>query len=140
MSFWDSSALIPLILDESTSERLRARHELEPMLIVWWGSEVECASAIARCERDGKLDHASAAWASLDRISEAWVEIPPAPDVRRGAVRVTRTHHLRAGHALQLAAALTASEGMPETLPFVTLDERLADAARREGFPVLHPA
>jgi predicted nucleic acid-binding protein len=34
-------------------------------------------------------------------------------------------------------ALLAASEEMPADLPFVTLDDRLADAARKEGFPVL---
>jgi predicted nucleic acid-binding protein len=37
----------------------------------------------------------------------------------------------------QLAAAIVASEGQPRTLRFVTLDERLAQAARREGFEVI---
>jgi hypothetical protein len=46
-------------------------------------------------------------------------------------------HDLRAADALQLAAALIACDEQPALLPFVTLDRRLADAARREGFRVL---
>jgi hypothetical protein len=46
---------------------------------------------------------------------------------------------MRAGDALQLAAAIAASEGHPATLAMVTLDERLALAAEREGFPVVRP-
>jgi hypothetical protein len=34
------------------------------------------------------------------------------------------------------AAAVIASEGLPASLNIVTLDERLASAARREGFIV----
>jgi predicted nucleic acid-binding protein len=34
-------------------------------------------------------------------------------------------------------ALLAASEERLADLPFVTLDDRLADAARKEGFPVL---
>jgi uncharacterized protein len=45
-------------------------------------------------------------------------------------------HPLGAGDALQLAAAITASEGDPSSLAFVTLDDRLAQAAAREGFPI----
>jgi predicted nucleic acid-binding protein len=44
---------------------------------------------------------------------------------------------LRAADALHLAAALVACEERPHLLPFVTLDGRLEDAARREGFTVL---
>jgi hypothetical protein len=39
--------------------------------------------------------------------------------------------------ALQLAAALVACGDDRRTLPFVTLDRDLANAARAEGFPVL---
>jgi hypothetical protein len=44
---------------------------------------------------------------------------------------------LRAADALQLAAAFTASEHRPASLQVVTLDERLADAARKEGFTLV---
>lgn len=46
----------------------------------------------------------------------------------------------RAADALQLAAALIACDEQPSLPPFVALDHRLADAARREGFRVLPPA
>ncbi|HEX4157328.1 MAG TPA: hypothetical protein VHY79_02560 [Rhizomicrobium sp.] len=44
---------------------------------------------------------------------------------------------LRAADALQLAAAFIGADRRPPSLEFVTLDERLADAARKEGFAVL---
>lgn len=56
------------------------------------------------------------------------------------ARRLLRVHALRAADALQLAAAIAASEADPASLKLVTLDERLAEAARREGFPVAVPA
>jgi predicted nucleic acid-binding protein len=46
-------------------------------------------------------------------------------------------HPLRAADALQLGAAIVAAEGDPSSLELVTLDHRLAEAAQREGFPVL---
>jgi predicted nucleic acid-binding protein len=56
------------------------------------------------------------------------------------ATRLLRVHPLRAADALQLAAAIIAAEDDPRSLPFVTLDDRLALAAEREGFPVVDPA
>jgi len=50
--------------------------------------------------------------------------------------RLLCTHPLRAADALQLAAAIAAAEEHPETLPFVTLDDQLAEAASREGFAI----
>jgi uncharacterized protein len=41
---------------------------------------------------------------------------------------------LRAAGALQLAAAFVAAEARPSSLELVTLDDRLAAAARKEGF------
>jgi uncharacterized protein len=52
-------------------------------------------------------------------------------------MRFLRVHPLRAADALQLAAAFMAAERRPTSLQIVTLDERLADAARKEGFPLV---
>ena len=57
--------------------------------------------------------------------------------MRDDARRLVRVHDLRAADAFQLAAARVAADGQPGTLPLVTLDERLALAASREGFRVL---
>jgi predicted nucleic acid-binding protein len=56
------------------------------------------------------------------------------------ARRLLRVHALSAADALQLAAAIAASEADPASLALVTLDDRLAEAARREGFLVAVPA
>ena len=58
----------------------------------------------------------------------------PVEAARIAARRLLRVHALRAADALQLAAAVVASEGDPRSLEIVTLDDRLMDAARREGF------
>jgi uncharacterized protein len=49
-------------------------------------------------------------------------------------VRFLRVHPLRTSDALQLAAAFVAAERRPSSLEVVTLDDRLAAAARKEGF------
>ena len=107
-------------------------------MLVWWGSEAECASAIARLERDGTLDEAGAgdAFDRLLQLSGAWHEIEPVETVRETAVRFLRVHPLRSADALQLAADFIAAERRPLSLEVITLDDRLASAARREGFAV----
>jgi predicted nucleic acid-binding protein len=57
--------------------------------------------------------------------------------VRESATRFLRVHPLRAADALQLAAAFIAAERRPPSLEVITLDERLADAARKEGFALV---
>ena len=102
---------------------------------MWWATGIECVSALARAERAGM--ETVEAYARLDVLAEAWHEVAATDVVRRTAVRLLRVHTLRAADAVQLAAATVASEGDPRTLPFVTFDERLADAASREGFGVI---
>jgi len=140
--FWDASAIVPLILDEERTADVKGHYGSDPEIIVWWATDVECVSAIARRERDLALDGdaAATAIARLDLLGAAWLEVDPAPPIRRLAIRLLRVHALRAADALQLAAAIVASENDPRSLSFVTLDDRLAIAATREGFPVLWPA
>jgi predicted nucleic acid-binding protein len=136
MKFWDASAIVPLLIIESATKTLQGRAATDPAMLVWWATEVECASAIARLERDGALDAAAVneAFDRLKRLGEGWHEVEPSDAVREAAVRFLRVHPLRAADALQLAAAFVAAERRPSTLDVVTLDERLAAAARKEGF------
>ena len=142
MKFWDTSAIVPLLTAEPASPGARAAYRSDPEILVWWATEVECVSAITRLERGGGLENRGvrAALDRLDALSRSWADIQPGPRVREIAVRLLRVHPLRAGDALQLAAATAAAEERPSSLVFVTLDDRLAAAAEREGFPVVRPA
>ncbi|MEO5940968.1 MAG: type II toxin-antitoxin system VapC family toxin [Candidatus Limnocylindrales bacterium] len=138
MKFWDSSAIVPLLLEEERSAAVGAEYRRDPEVVAWWGTSIECASAIARRERDGVIDGATtvAAIERLDALGAAWLEMQPSAPIQRTAIRLLRVHPLRAGDALQLAAALIAAEGDASSLAFVTLDDRLAEAAAREGFRI----
>jgi hypothetical protein len=45
VSFWDSSALLPLWVEERRSESLRQLAQEGSEWVVWWGTRVECTSA-----------------------------------------------------------------------------------------------
>jgi predicted nucleic acid-binding protein len=136
MKFWDSSAVVPLLANESSTDLVLRLLKEDSDLIVWWGTEVECVSALARIEREdpGTASAVDEALARLDALKRSWHEIQPVPAVRDRARRLLRVHPLRAADALQLAAAVVASENRPDTMEFVCLDQRLVAAARREGF------
>ncbi len=139
MIFWDASAIVPLLVGEVTTPQMQALALRDADMLVWWGSAVECMSALARLERAAALDAKGMARASdrLKQLADGWHEVEPSEIVRETAVRFLRVHPLRAADALQLAAAFTAAERRPASLRVVTLDERLADAARREGFALV---
>ena len=141
MRFWDASALVPLLVAEATTPAIQSLATADPDMLVWWAAQVECASAIARLQRDGALGEreATASFERLQQLARGWHEVDANDLVRETAVRFLRVHLLRAADALQLAAAFVASEGRPTSLELVTLDGRLASAARREGFVVVEP-
>ena len=139
MKFWDASAIVPLLMLETWTPRLQALAAKDPVMLVWWGTHIECASAIARLERDADLDDAAVthAFERLTHLSQGWHEVDPSDAVRDAAVRFLRVHPLRAADSLQLGAAFVAAEGRPSSLELITLDERLAVAARKEGFALI---
>ena len=139
MKFWDASAIVPLLVAEESTRRLQALAAKDSAMLVWWGSAVECISALARLERNSALN-ARAMTLALQRLGQltaGWHEVDPSDEIRETAARFLRVHPLRAADALQLAAAFAAAERRPASLEIVTLDDRLANAARKEGFAVL---
>jgi hypothetical protein len=138
MRFWDSSAVIPLLLDEGQSTEMLRLYDADGAQTVWCLTEVEAASAIARKAREGTVaERENAARSQLRFLRERWIEVSSLESVRARALRLLSIHSLRAADALQLAAALVSCDERTESLPFVCLDDRLADAARKERFPVL---
>lgn len=137
MRFWDSSAIVPLLLTEEASGAAAALLSGDPELVVWWGTRVECASALARVRREEVLTvgDEERALALLRRLREAWLEVLPSEELAERAMRLLRIHPLRAADACQLAAAgQWAGDAAGREL--VTFDERLALAARLEGFRI----
>ena len=141
MKFWDSSAVVPLLVPEVVSVSVQRLYEDDPVMAAWWATEIECTSAIARRLRLGQLpeDVAAEGFVRLKALREGWHEVEPGEELRESAKRLLRVHDLRTADALQLAAAVYVAEARPSTLEFVSLDDRLLAAARREGFPTTKP-
>ena len=137
MRFWDASSIVPLLVEQPRTPSARSRLEEDPEVVMWWGTLVECASALARGRREGILTASEEATALrlLATLREQWYEVLPTEAVRAQALRVLRMHPLRSADALQLGAALEWS-GTPVTKVFVTFDQRLAASAELEGFQV----
>ncbi len=141
MKFWDSSAVVPLLVPEGMSGSVQRLYEDDPVMAAWWATEIECTSAIARRLRLGQLpeDVAAEGFIRLSALRGGWHEVEPSEELRESARRFLRVHDLRTADALQLAAAVYVAEARPSTLEFVSLDDRLLAAARREGFPTTKP-
>lgn len=139
MIFWDSSALVALLVTEADSPLRLSQLQADSELAVWWTTPVEIESAFQRRLRDGSMD-AAQAQVARDRLADlagAWHEVSPTPAVRKLAHRLLRTHPLRAADSLQLAAALSLEAAGLHGLAFACSDQRLHLAADIEGLACL---
>jgi uncharacterized protein len=138
-AFWDSSALIPLCVQELTSNKVKTPAKQFPP-VVWWATTVEIYSAIARLRRSGELDAGrQAALNRLSVLSQGWREILPSDKLRVQAGVLLDTYSLRAVDSLQLASAMIWCQQRPARQRFVSRDFRLCQAAAQAGFAVLRP-
>ena len=136
--FWDSSAVVTLLIAESRSPETVALLRADPVPGIWWTSPLECQSALHRRQREGILSPSELgeALVRLRRLAADFDVVAPSVGLRDQAGLVLARHALRAADALQLAAALLWAEQAPSGEGFVCLDDRLREAARHEGFDV----
>ena len=139
MKFWDTSALVPLVVDEPSTPAMRALVARDPDVVVWMLTSVELLSTIARLGRQTAelADLLPGVRQDVMALAKGWATVTHVEGVRRRAERLVGVHPLAAADALQLGAALMASGDQPETIDFVTLDRNLARAAQLEGFRVV---
>jgi len=134
--FWDTSAIGPLLWEEDKSLSRIQELEIDPLMVVWWGTPVEIESALTRRRIRNEIDRANEenARARLKVLSEAWVEIEPSYLLREMSKRLIRVHGLRSADSLQLAASLVACGNAPSGHIFLSDDQDLKTAASKEGF------
>lgn len=138
MRFWDSSAVVPLLIQQERSSRAAAWVSGDDAMVMWTLTPVEVVSALRRLVREGALseDAARVAEVRLGEMLDTSHIVIDVEAVKSLAARLLRLHPLRAFDALQLGAALHWTEGNPQGRTLHTLDNRLAQAAEREGFLV----
>jgi len=139
--FWDSSAIVPLIVEETTSATCRQLLRADAQQLVFCFTRTEVLSALWRRHRAGQLDAAAieSVEARLEELSARWTEVISVHEVRVAAERLLRAHPLRAADALQLGACVAVFGAQRRDREFVVLDDLLAEAARQVGFRVVVP-
>lgn len=98
--------MVALLVEEPDSLRRGDQLRADPTAAVWRGTAVECDSAIQRRLREGALSRAEARGAHkrLGQLAGVWHEVTPTLAVRSLAIRLLRTHALRAAEAENLMA------------------------------------
>lgn len=137
MFFWDSSAIVALLLYEKETERIRSFLEQSEELSAYISviTPLEIASAIVRKIQDGAITLKQADLARLI-ISEFRKEVYLVfadQNVLDIALHLQKIYSLKVADAIQLASARVGTEN-PSVVNFLSLDEKLNNAARLEGF------
>ena len=138
MIFFDSSALLPLFIQDKRSIEMERIVRDDPSVVIWWGSTIECFSAFARLRRERIIssDLEQEIRGRLLNVRRHWTEIQPGDDLKAVAHQLLLMHTLSAADSLQLAAALLWADKLPTGHQFVSLDTKLLEAARKEGFVI----
>jgi predicted nucleic acid-binding protein len=139
VKFWDTSALVPLMVDEPATPTVRRLLADDHDVIVWMLTSIELLSTLGRLGRAAPdlMDVLPGVRLDVMDLFRRWAAVTHVAGVQRRAERLVGVHPLTAADAMQLGAALLASGDRPETLDFVTLDQPLGRCAQLEGFRVL---
>lgn len=134
-AFWDTSALVPLCIQQRSTSRA-GQLTGQFGMTVWWAAPVEARSVFAREARGGLISDAEhqGAILRLEKMCGQWEEIKPDDAVRSFAEDLPDRFSLRAADALQLAAAYIWTMRRPSGRPFICGDKRLLGAAAQMGF------
>lgn len=139
MNFWDSSAIVALLVQQPGSSAAGQALAEDDEMVVWWGTRLECAAALFRLIRGEAIsvDDGKRALTGLSALASAWAEVDPSATVRERAQLLVAKHPLKAADALQLAAAILALSPGRQEDGFVCLDRQLSSAARAERLHVV---
>jgi len=137
-AFWDSSALVPLCVQQPASQVARGMAG-NYRIVVWWATPVEMQSAFTRLLRMSQISTADygAAQAALVSLRRSWSEMQPSELLRAHAEALLQRFPLKAADSLQLAAALVWCDGRTVGRVFVSGDAQLISAARVMGFQAI---
>ena len=138
MSFWDSSAIVPLCAYQQNSASARVLSRKLSEKVVWRECVVEVSSAFARLQREGLIEELTRQRfeGRLIRLEVEWIAVNDHEHIIELARTFSTLYGLKAMDSLQLAAALVWCKEIPKNKDFVSADDRLSNAAKSAGFTV----
>jgi predicted nucleic acid-binding protein len=137
MLYWDTSALFAFLINEKHSAKLRSlvQHQGSSTAYTAIITPLEFESAIQRRLSERTLNLREVDRARLfgvDFRKQAFL-VPLDQNALDTALHLQKIYGLRPGDAIQLASARLGTDN-PSRVVFLCLDEKLTEAAKREGF------
>lgn len=136
LAFWDSSALVKLLVEEAGTDVAVALWDDSAGVVASRLSVPEMSAALAAAERGGRVDRARARVARNEwlRYLDALDVVEISAEIADHAAGLAVAHPLSGADAVHLATALALRDG---ELVLATWDRRLAAAAVAEGLSVV---
>ncbi len=138
IAYMDTSAMVKLYLSEPGSEAsLRLWRESQGITVSAVGY-AELVAAFHRKRREGIVSREGLTRA-IRSFKSDWDSVqvvPVSPQLNRRIDRLVADHPLRGFDTIHLASALTVRDAVGEELLFVSADQRLLEAAQKEGLNV----
>ena len=129
-SFWDTSAVVPLIFRENHSSKAQTAYGQADSFFAWDWMQMETEAALARQqarERDWKK------WSEIRALFQ-WIHLPTGewPEIQKW----NRSWRLRAADAAHLYAFRRVSAILPD-LYLVSFDDEQRSLASKKGFRLI---
>jgi predicted nucleic acid-binding protein len=138
--YLDTSALVKLFVAEAQSARVRQAVSEDQLTVTHAIAYVEACAAFAQAARMRGNDALfSALRGHLDVQWKAWEILDATEPLIRRAADLAGRYRLRGYDSLHLAAAESAFDAFRGEVPFrfAVFDEKLSDAAKLAGIPLL---
>lgn len=142
MLYWDTSALFAFLITEKQSTPLRTLIKAQGSSTAYTSiiTPLEFESAVQRRVSERTLNLREADRARLFGVDfrKKVFLVPLDQNALDTALHLQKIYGLRPGDAIQLASARLETDN-PSQVIFLCLDEKLTEAAKREGFQTGNP-
>lgn len=139
MLYWDSSALVASFIAEQETSKVRSfsiqAGELRSYTAIITPLEVESALQRRLREQSISVKQADETRLLISEFRKQAYLVIADQNILDIALHLQKIYNLRVADALQLASARAGTEN-PSKVYFLCLDEKLNEAAKREGFHV----
>jgi predicted nucleic acid-binding protein len=134
----DTSALVKKYVREAGTDAVIELFNLNPVIGTALITHAEIASALAKAVRMAwvREDMAKLAWQDFLSQWPGYLRLPLSTGIVERASSLAWRHGLRAYDSIHLACAMVLGEMSGEPVRFACFDQRLQDAARREGLRI----
>jgi uncharacterized protein len=136
--YLDTSALVKRYFEEPQSEGLISKWKEAVEIVTSSVAYAETIAAFCRKRREANLEE-KVTQEIMDAFRHDWksfIRVEVTDELNEAVDRVLAEYPLRGFDAIHLASATLVRQSLPENFVFACFDQRLAQAAKADGFEI----